>query len=107
MEFKTQHMTANEARKMALLIMKAAELEMDLSGYGECAVNPHSGNVYLWSEDYPFSLYIGPSGGEAIWACAYNSENGDEEIIRAHGLTLHDLEEWAERVFATETGDDD
>ena len=95
MEFRTQHMTANEARKMALLIMKAADIEMSLSGYGECAVNPNSGNVYLWSENYPFSLYIAPSYGDRIHACWANPETGDEEFIDAHGMALDDLEEWA------------
>lgn len=98
MDFQTQHMTANEARKMALLIMKAADIEMNLSGYGECAVNPNSGNVYLWNEGYPFSLYIAPSGGDRIWACWVNPETGEEEFTDAHDMTLHDLETWAETL---------
>ena len=95
MEFKTQHMTSNQARKMALLIIKAAEMEMDLSGYGETAVNPHSGNVYLWLEDFPFTLFIGCGGLDRVQACWTNPYTGEEEFIEAHDLTLHDLETWA------------
>lgn len=95
MQFKTQHMTSNQARKMALLIIKAAELEMDLSGYGETAVNHHSGYVYLWLEDFPFTLFINSSGSDRVKACWVNQYNGEEEIIDAHDLTLHDLETWA------------
>lgn len=98
MEFRMNHMTANEARKAALLIIKAEEIEMNLGGYGELAVNQSSGNVYLWLEDYPFTLYIAPSGGDRIWACWTNPINGEEEFTDTHDLTLHDLEEWAEEL---------
>lgn len=98
MEFNANSMTSNELRKAALLILKAADMEMNISGYGECAVNPSSGNVYLWNEGYPFSLYIGPSGGDRIYACWSNPETGEEEFTDAHDMTLHDLEEWAEQL---------
>lgn len=98
MEFKTQHMTSNQARKMALLIIKAADLEMDLSGYGEIAVNPQSGNVYLWLEDYPFTLFIGRGGLDRVQACWSDPYTGEEEFIEAHDMTLHDLETWAEEL---------
>ena len=57
MEIK-QNLCANALRKVALLITKASDLGMDISGYGEAAENQHSGNVYLWLEDYPFTLFI-------------------------------------------------
>lgn len=98
MQFNSTDMTSNEIRKAALLITKAADMEMNLSGYGECAVNQHSGNVYLWLEDYSFTLFIGPSGGDTIYACWSNPENGEEEITSAHNMTLNDLETWAEEL---------
>jgi hypothetical protein len=98
MQITSDTMCANEIRKAALLITKAADIGMDVSGYGEAAANPYSGNVYLWLEDYPFALYIGPSGGDTIYACWSNPYNDDEETICAHDLTLHDLETWAEEL---------
>ena len=98
------NLTANELRKAALLITKAADLEMDVGGYGETAVNNSNGNVYLWLEDYPFSLFIPLGGSDRIHACWSDPYFGDEETIDAHDLTLHDLEAWAEALTeATET----
>ena len=100
MKITTHTMTSNEIRKIALILTKAADMGMDIAGYGEAAVNQSSGNVYLWLEDYPFTLYIGPSGGDRIYACWSNPENGEEETTDTHDLTLHDLEEWAEDLIA-------
>jgi len=79
MQITSDTMCANEIRKAALLITKAAEIGMDISGYGHSAANPYSGNTYLWLEDYPFTLYIGPSGGDTIFAVWSNPDNGEEE----------------------------
>ena len=98
MQFDSTNMTSNEIRKAALLIVRADELGMDLGGYGEAAVNKSSGNVYLWLEDYPFTLYVGPCNRDRIQACWTNPETGEEEFIDAHDMTLHNLEEWAEAL---------
>lgn len=98
MQITSDTMCANEIRKAALLITKAADIGMDVSGYGEAAVNPYSGNVYLWLEDYPFTLYIGLGGGDTIHACWSHPETGEDETICAHDLTLHALETWAEEL---------
>jgi hypothetical protein len=55
MEIRNNSMCSNEVRKAGLLLAKAAELGMDVTGYGEIAVNNSSGNVYIWLEDYAFS----------------------------------------------------
>jgi len=96
MQITSDTMCANEIRKVALLITKAADIGMDVSGYGEAAMNPYSGNVYLWLEDYPFTLYIPLGDGDTIYAVWSNPDNGEEETICAHDLTLHDLETWTE-----------
>lgn len=78
MEFKLSEMCDWE-RKKAVFLMGVAEndLGMDLSGYGEVAVNQNSGYTYLWIEDYNFSLYM-PINCElkksdiyALWFCGY------------------------------------
>lgn len=93
-----KNLCANAIRKIALIITKAADIGMDLSCYGLAGENNHSGNVYLWLEDYNFSLYIPLGGSDRIKACWSNQYNGDEEIIDAHDMTLHDLETWAEAL---------
>lgn len=84
----------NELRKAALLIAEASRLGMDVSGYGEIGVNQNSGSVYLWLEDYMFSLYIG-LGNDEIMACWTNTYNGEEEITETAGLSLDLLNTWA------------
>ena len=95
MEIRNNSMCSNEVRKAGLLLAKAAELGMDVTGYGEIAVNNSSGNVYLWLEDYAFSLYIG-LGSNRIVACWSSTEDGREELYGLEDCTLlATLEDWA------------
>lgn len=97
MEIRNNSMCSNEVRKAGLLLVKAAELGMDVTGYGELAVNNSSGNVYLWLEDYAFSLYIG-LGSDRVIACWISSEDGREEFWPLkNGTLLEMLEAWAAR----------
>ena len=93
MEINT-HVCRNEARKIGMLITKAAELGMDISGYGCTDVNKWSGNVYLWLEDYQFTLFIG-LGSDDIYALWSNPEDGEEVEVKVDNMTLTDLENWA------------
>lgn len=98
MEIKTT-LSSNALRKVALLITKASDLGMDVSGYGFADENCNSGNVYLWLEDYPFTLYIGLGSDEiyANWSDPYDGEEFDTET---EDKSLFDLTEWAEALFA-------
>ena len=96
MNIQTDNMCSNEVRKAGLLLTRAAELGMDASGYGELAVNYNSGNVYLWLEDYSFTLYIdlGSDNVHALWT---SSEDGNEEVITLEANTqLDTITGWAE-----------
>ena len=84
---------SNELRKAGLLLTKASDLGLDLSCYGEIGVNQSNGNVYLWSENYSFSLFI-DLGSDTIWACWTNFDDGDEEIIEATNESLYSLDDW-------------
>ena len=97
MEIKS-NLCSNATRKIALLITKASELGMDISGYGFADENQNSGNVYLWLEDYQFTLYIG-LGSDDIYASWSNPMNGDEEEIEVGTKTLAQLELWAEQLY--------
>jgi hypothetical protein len=80
-------------RKIAKILTKASDLGMDLSGYGHADENTTSGHVYLWLEDYPFTLFISLGSDEvrALWT----SPNDGEEIeISVSDLTLAQLEQW-------------
>jgi hypothetical protein len=90
----TSNLCANATRKIGLLITKASELGMNISGYGDAGENSTSGNVYLWLEDYPFTLYIG-LGSDTIYANWSSPKYGDEEDIDIEGMTLFDIEAWA------------
>jgi hypothetical protein len=97
MEIKN-NLGPNALRKVALLITKAADMGMDLGGYGFADENPHNGNVYLWMEDYNFTLYIPLGGPDRIMAVWDNPYTGDEEIEDTHDKTLHNLETWADSL---------
>ena len=74
---------------------KASDLGMDLSGYGQADVNPNSGYVYLWLEDYPFTLYI-DLGSDTVYASWSNYYNGEEDQTSTEGETLESLIQWCE-----------
>ena len=93
-----QNLCSNALRKAALLITKASDLGMDVSGYGEAGENQNSGNVYLWLEDYPFTLYIG-LGSDTIYANWSNPNNGEEEDIDIEAMPLFDIEAWANELY--------
>jgi hypothetical protein len=97
MEIKS-NLCNNAVRKIGLLITKAGDLGMDLSGYGFADENQNSGNVYLWLEDYQFTLYIG-LGDDTIYASWSDPMNGEEEEIEVEGKTLAELELWAEQLY--------
>lgn len=75
MEFKLSNMGNWERQKAVFLMGVAEEIGYSLEGYGEVAVNSNSGYVYIWSENYSFSLYM-PISCElqksdiyALWSC--------------------------------------
>jgi hypothetical protein len=92
---------SNELRKAAILITKASQLGMTLNSYGNIGVNQNNGNVYMWLEEYPFSLFI-DLGDDTIQACWSSFESGCEEIIDVNSQTLYELEQWCENLYQNE-----
>jgi hypothetical protein len=84
----------NAYRKIALLLTKAVDLGMDLSCDGEANENTSSGHVYLYLEDYNFTLFIS-LGADDIQALWYSTVDGTEVEIPVGEMTLSDLEDWA------------
>jgi hypothetical protein len=91
----TSNLCSNATRKIGLLITKASDLGMDIGGYGEASENTSSGNVYLWLEDYSFTLYIG-LGSDSIYALWTNSNDGEEIEVEVGSMSLFDLQAWAD-----------
>lgn len=100
MEIK-QNLCANAQRKAALLITKASDLGMDLYSYGEVGENQSNGNVYIWLEDYPFSLYI-DLGSDTIKACWNSTMTDSEEIVEVGKQCLFELQSWAYKLEEAE-----
>jgi len=80
-------------RKIAKLLTKATDLGMDLSGYGEASENQNSGYVYLWLEDYPFTLFIS-LGADEVQALWVSPDNGEETEFSVGSMSLSDLEKF-------------
>lgn len=98
MEITNKNLCSNELRKIALLMTKASDLGMDLSGYGFADMNPNSGHVYLWLEDYPFTLFIS-LGSDDIWALWSNPEDGEEVVTNViDEMTLDNLYDWVQQL---------
>lgn len=102
MEVNYKEMDRWESEKAVFLQKTAIELGMDVSGKGTVDVSPNSGYVYLWLEDYSFTLYMPISceliktNVSAIWS---NPQDGEEmEFNLRKPTTLRHLEEWAERL---------
>lgn len=103
MEIKS-NLCSNAVRKVALLITKASDLGLDLSGYGFADENTNSGHVYLWLEDEIFTLYI-DLGSDEIKALWTNGNNGDEEIMSVDGIEYDEIYEWANNLSAKQMGE--
>ena len=81
-------------RKIGRLLAHASDIGLGYERYdGAADKNQSSGNVYLWLEDYPFTLYIG-LGEDTIYASWECSNDGHECNIDASAMTIIDLYDW-------------
>lgn len=101
MEINNKNMGEWELQKASFLLLEASKLGMKITGYGQCDVNPNSGNTYLWLEDYNFCLFM-PINCELVKTdiyCVYSCpiDGKEEEIALDEDTTLANLELWAAR----------
>lgn len=87
-----EKMGNNETLKVCELIDKAIKLQWD-HNYSEVGVNELNGNVYIYNEMIPYTLFIDLSND--LMACKTDYETGEEDIIEVDNMSLHDLETWA------------
>ena len=92
MEIKS-NLRGNAMRKIGILLVYASDIGMSCECYGFADENQSSGNVYLWLEDYPFTLYIG-LGEDTVYASWECSSDGHEYNIDASEMTIIDLYNW-------------
>ena len=90
-------MGAKQLKNVGLLLVKAADLGMDLDDV-QIGYNTTHGNTYLWSEWYSFTLFISDfeKGIKAMHTCFYDGT----ETERNAGNSLERLEKWCEKLNA-------
>ena len=86
-----EKMGDNETSKVCELIDKAIKLEWD-HNYSEVGVNENNGNVYIYNEDEPYTLFIDLAND--LMACKTDYDTGEEDIIEVGSMSRHDLEKW-------------
>ena len=101
MKYNFETMCDWELDKANFLIQTARQLGMNLQSYGEVSVNQNSGYTYLWSEDYPFSLFMPISCDlirEDVYVI-YTSEDGEEiEESLYHFEDLDAIMYWVDKL---------
>lgn len=96
MEIKLNNVSTKQFKNAGRLLVKAAELGMDVTGYGFIDYNSSHGNTFLWLENYGFSLYISDFEPKikALYSCGYDGEETERNV----GNSLDKLEAWALRL---------
>jgi hypothetical protein len=79
----TSGFCSNELRKLGLLLNFAASTYGIDSDQLQCGVNQSSGNTWIWSEDWNYSLFIRISGNDTIEVCYSDLNNGEEYFFKA------------------------
>ena len=84
-----------EIEKAVYLLQTALDLNIELTGEGLIGVNATTGNVFLFLEEYSFTLYL-PITCELnkrdVQVCYWNAETGEEKVVHLNDLVLYDLE---------------
>jgi hypothetical protein len=79
MKINSKSMSKNELYKSAQLIMFCIDNEIDFSDDAIIDVNIDSGNVYLYSENLPYTVFIGLD--DNMYLLIFENENNEEIIM--------------------------
>jgi hypothetical protein len=92
-----------ELDKALYLIKVANQINMDLSEYTIIDVNKHSGYVYLFDDNYNFSLYMPINCHlvkDDVYALYTDFDNGDEHEIDLSSITdVEQIENWIDDLI--------
>lgn len=99
MEYVINTQNTQQAKNAGRLLILAADLGMNVSGYGQLGYNNTFGNTYLWLEDYQFTLFISDydSTIKALYTCFIDGE--ETELCIDEKTDLETLENWAENLY--------
>ena len=99
MKYTIKTQNAKQAKNAGRLLVLAADLDMDVSGYGELGYNNAFGNTYLWLEDYQFILFISDYDDtmKALYSCFVDGK--ETEFCIDENTDLETLEAWAENLY--------
>ena len=99
MEYTIKTQNAKQAKNAGRLLVLAADLGMDVGGYGELGYNNTFGNTYLWLEDYQFTLFISDFDDtiKALYSCFVDGE--EKEFCIDENTDLETLETWADNLY--------
>jgi hypothetical protein len=78
----TSGFCSNELRKLGILLTFASEHYGIDSAELQCGVNQNSGNTWIWSEDWNYSLFIRICGNDQIEVC-FTDNQGEEYFFEA------------------------
>lgn len=95
----TKYMSRKQLLNVGRLIAKAGELDFPIdSSMTQVGYNTTYGNVYLWCEDIPYTIFVSDFDCKikALYTCPYDGE----EVERNAGNSLDKLELWCERLRA-------
>lgn len=81
MEFGND-LTGADAQRLADCIKFAGEHNLTITKHTQAGLNPGSGNVWLWDEDWPACVYTSIAFDTAFsWSCPNCGEEYDEETV--------------------------
>ena len=93
MDINFNEMSKNKIRKVCRLLEKASDFEWNFK-YSEIGVN-QNGNVYIYSEDEPYTLFIDLE--DDLMACKTDYDTGEEDIIEVGEMSWFELEKWGDK----------
>lgn len=95
MNIKFSEMGKNEQEKFIRLTYRLITLDWEISDT-DSGVNSSNGNVYVYNEFEPYSLFIDLA--DNLMACKTDYETGEEEFLELKGNeSKQELEEWASK----------
>ena len=95
----TNHMSRKQLLNVGRLIVKAGMLDFPIdSAMTQIGYNTTYGNVYLWCEDIPYTIFISDfdSTIKASYSCPYDGEEAERNCSNDEVKMM----KWAERLQA-------
>ena len=91
-----------ERQKAIYILHQAEQFGLATTQHTQLGVNPHSGNTWVWDEDWLVCLYM-PINCELkasdIWVCWTNPESGEEhELQLSEFENILEMNKWVQEL---------